>query len=153
MAVPRSSALNSWSSAFCDADPWPHALIALISTTTIALAGDRSVTAAEANGTYRDGKSEIKILSVGRGKLKVEMNVVAPEDDGSASGEATIENDVAVFVPPDTEGCKITMTFLANGSLKVESESRPVDCGFGRKAVPDGTYKKVSNTKPKFSDT
>jgi hypothetical protein len=131
---------------------WPLALLALISTTTVALAGDRSVTAAEANGTYRDGKSEVKILSVGPGKLKVEMSIVAPQDEGSASGDATIMNDVAVFVPPDTDGCKIKMTFLANGSLKVESEGRPVDCGFGRKAPPDGTYKKVSSAKPKFTD-
>ena len=117
----------------------------------MALGAERSVTAAEANGTYRDGKSEIKILSVDPGKLRVEMNIVAPQDDGSASGEATIKNDVAVFVPPDTEGCKITMTFLANGSLKVESEGRPVDCGFGRKAPPDGTYKKTSSAKPKLT--
>lgn len=129
-----------------------HGLIALVLTTTFAWGGDRSVTAAEANGTYRDGKSEIKILSIGRGKLKVEMNIVQPLDDGSASGEATIENDVVTFVPPDTEGCKITMTFLDNGSLKVESDARPVDCGFGRKAPPDGTYKKTSSAKPKFSD-
>jgi hypothetical protein len=130
---------------------WPHAFFALLCTITLALAGDRSVTAAEANGTYRDGKSEIKILSVGRGKLKVEMNIVKPRDDGSAAGEATIENDVAIFVPPDTEGCKITMTFMPNGTLKVEGEGRPVDCGFGRMAPPDGIYKKVSSDKPKFS--
>ena len=131
---------------------WPHAFTALICTIAFALGGDRSVTAAEANGTYRDGKSEIKILSVGRGKLKVEMNIVAARDDGSAAGEATIENDVAIFVPPETEGCKLTMTFLPNGSLKVEQEGRPVDCGFGRMAPAEGTYKKVSSAKPKFSD-
>lgn len=121
---------------------WPHALIALVCAKTFALAGDRSVTAAEANGTYRDGQSEIKILSTGRGKLKVEMNIVQPRDTGSASGEASIENDVAVFVPPETDGCTITMTFLPNGSLKVEQEGRPVDCGFGRMAPAEGTYKK-----------
>jgi hypothetical protein len=32
---------------------WRHALVALVLTTTLALAGDRSVTAAEANGTYK----------------------------------------------------------------------------------------------------
>ena len=119
---------------------------------TIGLAGDRSVSAAEANGTYRDGKSEIKILSVGPGKLKVEMKIVQPRDDGSASGHATIKNDVAIFVPPDTEGCKITMTFMPDRTLKVEGEGRPVDCGFGRMAPPDGTYKKVSDAKPKFDN-
>jgi hypothetical protein len=128
------------------------ALVLLASMIATVIAGDRSVTAAEANGTYRDEKSEIKILSVGRGKLKVQMNIVKPRDDGSATGEATIENDVATFVPPDTDGCTITMTFLPGGSLKVESNARPVDCGFGRMAPPDGTYKKVSSAKPKFED-
>jgi hypothetical protein len=121
--------------------------LALMAAPAPALAADRSVSAAEANGTYRDGKSEIKILSVGPGKL---MDIVKPRDEGSASGEATIKNDVAIFVPPDTDGCKLTMTFLPDGSLKVEQEGRPVDCGFGRMAPAEGTYKKVSSAKPKF---
>lgn len=125
-------------------------MIALLLSTTLALAGDRSITASVVNGTYRDGKSEIKLLSTGPGKLKVEMKIVQPLDEGSASGDATIKGDVATFVPPETEGCAITMTFLEDGSLKVESNARPVDCGFGRKAPPDGTYKKVSSAKPKF---
>ena len=128
------------------------AVTLLAATLVSAVAGDRSVTAAEANGTYRDGKSEIRILSVGRGKLKVQMEIIRERDDGSAVGEAKIENDVATFVPPDTEGCTITMTFLPGGSVKVESTGRPVDCGFGRMAPPDGTYKKVSSAKPKFDD-
>ena len=56
-------------------------------------------------------------------------------------------------MPPDTDGCTITMTFLPDGSVKVESEGRPVDCGFGRMAPPDGTYKKVSSARPKFEET
>lgn len=130
---------------------WRPALFALLVSTTLALAADRIITATEATGTYRDGKSEIKLLSTGPGTLKVDMKIVQPLDDGSASGEATIKGDVATFVPPDTEGCAITMTFLADGSLKVESNARPVDCGFGRKAPPDGTYRKVSSAKPKFA--
>ena len=128
------------------------ALAALVSIVAPALGGDRSVSAAEANGTYRDGKSEIKLLSTAAGKLKVQMDIVMPRDDGSAAGEATIKNDVVTFVPPDADFCKITMTFLKDGSLKVESEGRPVDCGFGRMAPPDGTYKKVSSAKPKFDN-
>ena len=119
---------------------------------TPILAADRSVSAAEANGTYRDGKSEIKLLALGGGRLKVQMDIVAPRDTGSASGEATIKNEVAVFVPPDTDGCKLTLTFLPDGNLKVEQEGRPVDCGFGRMAPAEGTYKKVSSTKPKFDN-
>ena len=128
------------------------ALTLFVTITAHVLGGDRSVSAAEANGTFRDGKSEIKILAVGGGKLKVQMNIVAPRDSGSASGEATIKNDVAVFVPPETDGCTITMTFLPDGNLKVEQEGRPVDCGFGRMAPAEGTYKKVSSAKPKFDN-
>src|SRR4051812_38437885 len=74
---------------------------------TPAPAGDRSVTAGEVNGTYRRGNSEIKILALGRGKLKVQLALVYEYDSpagrtanmGDASGEATIENDVAIFIP------------------------------------------------------
>jgi hypothetical protein len=86
-----------------------------------ATAGERSVSATEVNGTWRhiESKSEIKILALGHGKLKVQLALVyqrqfAPTMNvGDALGEATIENDVAVFVPPDAAGeCKITLTFL-----------------------------------------
>ena len=127
-------------------------LIAVSCMVAPVLSGDRSVSAAEANGTYRDGKSEIKLLALGSGKLKVQMEIVAPRDTGSASGEATIKNDVATFVPPETDGCTITMTFLPDGNLQVEQEGRPVDCGFGRMAPAEGTYKKVSGAKPKFDN-
>jgi hypothetical protein len=69
---------------------------------------------------------------------------------GDASGEATIENDTAVFVPEETGDCKITMTFLPNGKLKVEQ--RGEECGFGHNVRADGTYRKISNRKPKFDD-
>jgi hypothetical protein len=48
---------------------------------------------------------------------------------GDASGEATIENDTAVFVPEDVGDCKLTMTFLPSGKLKVEQQGE--ECGFG----------------------
>ena len=69
---------------------------------------------------------------------------------GDASGEATIENDVAVFVPEGAGDCKITMTFLPNGKLKVEQKG--VECGFGHNVYADGTFRKISNRKPKFDD-
>jgi hypothetical protein len=126
----------------------------------IATAGEHSVTAAEANGTYRavEGKSEIKILALGHGKLKVQLALVYEfksgegpmANVGDASGEATIENDTAVFVPEETGDCKITMTFLPNGKLKVEQ--RGEECGFGHNVRADGTYRKISNRKPKFDD-
>jgi hypothetical protein len=69
---------------------------------------------------------------------------------GDASGEATIENDVAVFLPETPGDCKITITFLPNHELKVEQEGG--ECGFGHNVRADGTFRKVSSRKPKFDD-
>ena len=123
-------------------------------------AGERSVPAAEVTGTYRDaeGKSEIRILALGQGKLKVQLALVyefksaeGPMANlGDASGEATIENDTAVFVPKDAGDCKITMTFLPNGKLKVEQQGE--ECGFGHNVRAEGAFRKVSDRKPKFDD-
>jgi hypothetical protein len=38
------------------------------------------------------------------------------------------------------------MTFLPNGKLKGE------ECGFGHNVRADGTFRKISNRKPKFDD-
>ena len=125
-----------------------------------AAAGERTVTAAEATGTYRDveGNSEIKIIALGHGKLKVQLALVYEYQSeagpaanvGDASGEATIENDIAVFVPEEAGDCKITMTFLPNGKLKVEQQGE--ECGFGHNVRADGAFRKISNRKPKFDD-
>jgi hypothetical protein len=123
-----------------------------------ATAGERSVTAAEANGTYRDieSKSEIKILALGHGKLKVQLALVyqrefaATANVGDASGEATIDNDVAVFVPEAAGECKITLTFLPNHELKVEQQGG--GCAFGHNVRADGIFRKVNKRKPKFED-
>jgi len=125
-----------------------------------ATAGERSVTDAEATGTYRDakGNSEIRILALGHGKLKVQLALVYEYQSGEgpmanlgdASGEATIENDIAVFVPEGAADCKITMTFLPNGKLKVEQQGE--QCGFGHNVRAEGTFRKISGHKPKFDD-
>jgi hypothetical protein len=127
---------------------------------TTGIAGERSVTAAEATGTYRDakGNSEIRILALGHGKLKVQLALVYEFKSGEgpmanlgdALGEATIENDVAVFVPAETGDCKITMTFLPNGKLKVEQQGE--ECGFGHNVRAEGMFRKISRDKPKFDD-
>jgi hypothetical protein len=128
--------------------------------TAATRAGERIVTAAEANGTWRniESKSEIKILALGHGKLKVQLALIYEHHSaaglaanvGDASGEATIENDIAVFVPEDAGDCKITMTFLSNSKLKVEQQG--IDCGFGHNVRADGIFRKVSKRKPKFDD-
>jgi hypothetical protein len=126
--------------------------------TAATRAGEPIVTAAEANGTYRDieSKSEIKILALGHGKLKVQLALVYQRqfattvNVGDALGEATIENNVAVFVPEAAGDCKITLTFLPNHELKVEQEGG--ECGFGHNVRADGIFRKVNKRKPKLED-
>ncbi len=120
----------------------------------------RIVTAAQANGTYRSRSSEIRILALGNNKLKVQFDLTYEYQSpagrsanlGSASGEATIENNVAVFVPQEYQKCKITMTFLPDGKLKVEQQGNDFDCGFGHNVTADGTYRKISRRKPQFDE-
>ncbi|HLR04265.1 MAG TPA: hypothetical protein VK117_00515 [Pyrinomonadaceae bacterium] len=112
------------------------------------------VTAAQANGVYRYYQSEFRILALGHNKLKVQfdgiyMTVSRSPNMGYASGEATIAGNVATFVPADTQGCKITMTFLP-GKLKVTQDGSDADCGFGHNVYATGTYRKIRSGKPKF---
>src|SRR5438034_1446096 len=112
------------------------------------------VTAAQANGVYRYYQSEFRILALGHNKLKVQfdgiyMTVSRSPNMGYASGEATIAGIVATFVPADTQGCKITMTFLP-GKLKVTQDGSDADCGFGHNVYATGTYRKIRSGKPKF---
>src|SRR6266550_993300 len=93
------------------------------------------VSAAQANGFYRYYQSEFRILALGHNKLKVQfdgiyMTLAKSPNMGYATGEATIEANVATFVPPDTQGCKITMTFLP-GKIVVKQDGSDADCGFG----------------------
>lgn len=119
----------------------------------------RIVTAAQANGTYRYRSNEIKILALGQNKLRVHMDLAyeykSPAgpmaNTGEASGEATIENDVAVFYPMDDHKCKITIRFLPGNKIKV-AEDNTIDCGFGMNVSSAGTYAKTKGGKPKFDD-
>ncbi|HYR74265.1 MAG TPA: hypothetical protein VEM96_00350 [Pyrinomonadaceae bacterium] len=119
--------------------------------------GTRIVTAAEANGTYRAGRNEIKILALGHNKLRIQMHLTYEfksqagpmANVGEAFGEATIENDTAIFQPPDTQNCTITIKFLPGSKLKV-SEDHTINCGFGLNVSSEGTYKKIKGGKPKF---
>jgi hypothetical protein len=112
------------------------------------------VTAAQANGVYRFYKSEFRILALGHNKLKVQfdgvyVNIVKNVNVGYATGEATIEGNVATFIPEDTQGCKITMKFLP-GKLVVTQDGSDADCGFGHNVYATGTYKKIRSGKPRF---
>jgi hypothetical protein len=112
------------------------------------------VTAAQANGVYRFYKSEFRILALGHNKLKVQfdgvyVNIVKNVNVGYAMGEATIEGNVATFIPEDTQGCKITMKFLP-GKLVVTQDGSDADCGFGHNVYATGTYQKIRSGKPRF---
>src|SRR6266478_2234595 len=112
------------------------------------------VTAAQANGVYRYYKSEFRILALGHNKLKVQfdgiyMTLAKSPNMGYAMGEATIEGNVATFVPPDTQGCKISITFVP-GKIVVKQDGSDADCGFGHNVYATGSYRKIKSGKPKF---
>lgn len=127
----------------------------------------KAVSGAEVTGTFRSyftGKfkgsyNEILIQALGGNKLKIEMELIYPyrvngelsANLGSASGEAVIQGDTAVFTPEDAAGasCKITLKFSKPGTLIVTTENN-IECGFGHNVSADGTYKKTSGAKPKF---
>ena len=140
----------------------------LSSVQTINAQTRKSVGAAEVNGTFRDyfgGKykgsyNEIKILALGGGKLRVAFELVYPYtmadgdpmvNTGTAEGTAIIEGDTATFTPPETEGCTITIRFVKRGTIEVSQEGDS-KCGFGFNVNSQGTYKKSSGAKPKFSE-
>src|SRR5215510_14547986 len=100
------------------------------------------VTAAQVNGIYKYYDNEFRILALGHNKLKVQFDGVyhtlaKSVNIGYASGEATIEGNVATFMPEDTQGCKITMTFLP-GKLVVKQDGDDATCGFGHNVYADG---------------
>ena len=121
----------------------------------------KAVSGAEVTGTFRDvSGSEFSILARGKGKLRVAFSGIYPykmangeamAHTGEAFGTAFIEGDTATFTPEDAEKCTITLKFLRGGKMKVTQKGNDADCGFGHNVSADGTYKKVSGAKPKFS--
>jgi hypothetical protein len=117
------------------------------------------VTAAQANGTYRSGSNEIKILALGHNKLRIQMDLIFEYKNsygpmanvGEANGEATIENNLATFRPEGTEDCTITIKFLRGNRIDV-SEDHMLNCGFGFNVSSAGRYRKVRAGKPKFDE-
>lgn len=126
----------------------------------------KAVSAAEVTGTFRDyftGKfkgshNEIKILALGKGKVKISFDLVYPYIDGTggemanmgqAEGIAEISGDTAVFISKELEGCRITIKFVKPGAIKVDQEGAS-ECGFGFNVSASGDYRKTSGAKPKF---
>ena len=134
------------------------ALLILASCCAV-LSQPKIVTAAQANGTYRYRSNEIKILALGNNKLRIQMALAweykSPNGPtanvGTSHGEATIENDVAIFRPAETEDCTITIKFLPGNRISV-SEDHMLNCGWGFNVSSTGTYRKVRAGKPKFDE-
>ena len=125
-----------------------------------------SVSASEVNGTfryyfagkYRGSTNEIKILALGKGKLKVGFDLVYPFTDGSgelsanlgqATGVAEIVGDTAVYRSEEFGTCTITIKFVKPGTIKVEQDGGSA-CGFGHNVSATGNYRRISGKKPKF---
>jgi hypothetical protein len=114
----------------------------------------RAVTADQINGLYRYRGSEFRILALAHHKLKVQFNGQwmtrgGYPNIGEAMGEATIEGNVATFIPGDTTKCKITITFLTN-RMEVTQEGDDADCGFGHNVMASGTYRRIKGGRPRF---
>lgn len=117
--------------------------------------GQKIVTAAQVNGTWRSKTGTFKVWALGKQRLQVEFIGVYEykteagpmANTGEGSGIAFIEEETATFKPEGSEeDCKIIMKFR-EGKLIVEQEG---GCGFGHNVTATGTYKKVSSVKPKF---
>ncbi|HVF47098.1 MAG TPA: hypothetical protein VNA17_05985 [Pyrinomonadaceae bacterium] len=126
-----------------------------------------SVSAAEVNGTFRmnfkgkfkDASNDIKILALGRGKIRVAMDLLYPytlsggertANLGELDGEASIAGDTAVFESNEFGNCRITIRFVRPGTIKVIQDAPVGNCGFGHNVSAGGTYRKVSARKPTF---
>ena len=129
--------------------------LAAVSIVTVRADSDKSVTAAQVNGTWKTKYGEFKISALGKQRLQIEFSGVykykTPQglsaNEGVGSGIATIEGDTAIFKPEGAEEeCQITLKFTG-GKLVITQTGI---CGFGHNVTAAGTYKKVSTEKPKF---
>ena len=131
----------------------------------------KSVSGAEVTGTFRyehtgefkGSFNEIKILALGNNKLKVGFDLTYPnrygdkKDEvsanvGQAVGEAEINGDTAVYSTTEGGTCEIKIKFVKSGQITVTQTEKQLDggCGFGLNVSAQGTYKRVSSSKPTF---
>lgn len=108
---------------------------------------------------FEGSMAEIKILFLGKGKLKIAFHLiytyVARNGDlaanvGQIAGEADIKGDTAVFSTDEYGPCTITIKFVRPGSLNITQEGDGSGCGFGRNVTADGPYHRTSSAKPRF---
>jgi len=126
--------------------------LATASIVTAQADRDKSVTAAQVNGTWKTKGAEFKIWALGQqrqfsGVYEYKTPQGPTANEGEGSGVATIDGDTAIFKPEGAEEeCQITLRFTG-GKLVVTQTGI---CGFGHNVSAAGTYKKVSAKKPKF---
>ena len=127
-------------------------MLACVLALPCAQAAQRIVTAGEVNGTWIADSGEIKVWALGRQRLKVEYSGTyesgGTANTGEAHGIAHIEGDTATFEPAGTRGCRITMRF-ERARLNVNQDG---ECGFGLNVTAEGTYRKKSRSRPRFTD-
>ena len=116
---------------------------------------EKSVTAAQVNGTWKTKYGEFKIWALGKERLQIDFSGVyeykTPQgpaaNEGVGSGVATIEGDTAIFKPEGAEEeCQITLKFTRDKLVVTQIGI----CGFGHNVTAAGTYKRVSTEQPKF---
>ena len=129
--------------------------LAAVSIVTMQADSNKSVTAAQVNGTWKTKGGEFKIWALGQQRLQVKFSGVyeykTPQgpsaNSGEGSGIATIEGDTATFKPEGAEEeCQITLKFTGDKLVVTQTGI----CGFGHNVSAAGSYKKVSAKKPKF---
>lgn len=111
-------------------------------------------------GKFKDNASVIKILALGGNRLKISFDLTYPYIDGTgapsanvgyAEGIADINGDTAIYRTGEgDERCEIQIKFVKPGQIEVTQEQMGIGCGFGFNVSAQGTYKKVSNAKPRF---
>jgi hypothetical protein len=125
------------------------------SIVTIRAANDTGVTAAQINGTWATPAGEFKIWAIDHHRLRVAFFVAAEHkgeagrmaNAGDGHGIATIQGNIASFTPDAADAdCRITLRFNRHHLVVTQTNK----CDFGKYANVDGTYKKVSTSKPVF---
>lgn len=111
-------------------------------------------------GTYRSGRSEWLVQSLGGNRLRVQFSGVyayrMPSGEwtsnvGEAAGIVTLNGNTAVFVPEGFDDCRITLRF-AGRRLIVNQTGMDAYCGFGHNVYASGTYIKRSSRPPRFAE-
>lgn len=140
-------------------------LIVFIAAASETFAQRKSVSGAEVTGTFSTGgeaANEVKILALGKGKLKVEFSLIyvrVLEDGeeiaytGNPSGIADIVGDEAVLqLREDDNVCMIRIHFVEPGKIEVSENGDCAGLVGGMNVTSEGTYSKISNARPVFRD-